>query len=131
MKKLLSALLILALLAAVPALAEGDKVVNVGVTSTLTTLNPLAMDNTEIVKYAVSLVFLPLVELNADLEFVPQLAESITTEDNLNFTITLREDAVWSWAPIPTPPTSPWPCIWSRAPMTAASSKPAPSTSTA
>ena len=96
MKKLLSALLILALLAAVPALAEGDKVVNVGVTSTLTTLNPLAMDNTEIVKYAVSLVFLPLVELNADLEFVPQLAESITTEDNLNFTITLREDAVWS-----------------------------------
>ena len=75
MKKWLSALLILALLAAVPALAEGEKVVNVGVTSTLTTLNPLAMDNTEIVKYAASLVFLPLVELNADLEFVPQLAD--------------------------------------------------------
>ena len=47
-------------------------------------------------KYAVSLVFLPLVELNAELEFVPQLAESITTEDNLTFTIKLRDDASWS-----------------------------------
>ena len=101
MKKLLSVLLALVMLltAAVPfagALAEDDKVVNIGVTSTLTTLNPLAMDNTEIVKYAVSLVFLPLVELNSDLEFVPQLADSITTEDNLTFTIKLAEDAVWS-----------------------------------
>ena len=140
MKKLLSVLLALVMLltAAVPfagALAEDDKVVNIGVTSTLTTLNPLAMDNTEIVKYAVSLVFLPLVELNSDLEFVPQLADSITTEDNLTFTIKLAEDAVWSdgmpvtaeewstrWssARTPSPPTSPWPCTWSRAPTTAA-----------
>ena len=98
MKKLLAVILALSLLltGATAALAEGDKVVNIGVTSTLTTLNPLAMDNTEIVKYAASLVFLPLVELNSALEFVPQLAESITTEDNLTFTITLREGAVWS-----------------------------------
>lgn len=98
MKKLLAVLLALSLLvmSATAALAEGDKVVNIGVTSTLTTLNPLAMDNTEIVKYAASLVFLPLLELNSNLEFVPQLAESITTEDNLNFTITLREGATWS-----------------------------------
>ena len=99
MKKLLSVLLTLALLvtAAMPfAAAEGDKVVNIGVTSTLTTLNPLAMDNTEVVKYAVSLVFLPLVELDENLNFVPQLADSITTEDNLNFTIHVQDDAVWS-----------------------------------
>ena len=99
MKKLLSVLLALALLvsAALPlALAEDEKVVNIGVTSTLTTLNPLAMDNTEIVKYAVSLVFLPLVELNSELEFVPQLADSITTEDNLTFTIHVQDNAAWS-----------------------------------
>lgn len=98
MKKLTA--LILALLMTLSlltgAMAEGDKVVNIGATSTLTTLNPLAMDNTEIVKYATSLVFLPLVELNNELQFVPQLAESITTEDNLTFTITLADGAVWS-----------------------------------
>ena len=98
MKRLLSLLLALVMLLSAFsfAAAEDDKVVNIGVTSTLTTLNPLAVDNTEVVKYAVSLVFLPLVELNADLEFVPQLAESITTEDNLTFTIKLRDSAVWS-----------------------------------
>ena len=47
-------------------------------------------------KYAVSLVFLPLVELNSELEFVPQLADSITTEDNLTFTIHVQDDAAWS-----------------------------------
>ncbi|MBQ8082281.1 MAG: ABC transporter substrate-binding protein [Clostridia bacterium] len=98
MKKLLSLALALSLLmslAALPALAE-DQAVNIAVTSTLGTINPLLMDNTEVVKYAESLVFLPLVELNNELEFVPQLAESITTEDNLTFTIKLREDAKWS-----------------------------------
>ena len=99
MKRLLSVLLALSLLvtfAAPLAVAEESKVVNIGVTSTITSLNPLAMDNTEIVKYAVSLVFLPLVELDSELNFVPQLAESITTEDNLHFTIALREGAAWS-----------------------------------
>ena len=76
--------------------AADDKSVNIAVTSTLTSLNPLLIDATEIVKYALSLEFLPLVELNADLEFVPQLAESITTEDNLTFTIKLQDGAVWS-----------------------------------
>lgn len=81
---------------ALPATAEGDKVVNIAVTGTIDTLNPLLMGSTEVVKYATSLVFLPLVELNRDLEFVPQLAESITTEDNRTFTIKLREEAAWS-----------------------------------
>ena len=97
MKKALSLVLALAVLLSVFSFAAAeDKAVNIGVTSTLTTLNPLAVDNTEIVKYAVSLVFLPLVELNENLEFVPQLAESITTEDNLTFTIKLQDSAVWS-----------------------------------
>ena len=98
MKKLVSLALVFALLLSLTGLAaaEDEKSVNIGVTSTLTTLNPMACDNTEIVKYAVSLVFLPLVELNAELEFVPLLAESITTEDNLTFTIKLRDEACWS-----------------------------------
>ncbi|MBR4540278.1 MAG: ABC transporter substrate-binding protein [Clostridia bacterium] len=98
MKKLVSLALVFVLLLSLTglAMAEDEKSVNIGVTSTLTTLNPLACDNTEVVKYAVSLVFLPLVELNAELEFVPQLASSITTEDNLTFTIKLQEGAKWS-----------------------------------
>lgn len=97
MKKLLALVLTVVMLLSMLSFATAeDKTVNIGVTSTLTTLNPLAVDNTEIVKYAVSLVFLPLVELNEKLEFVPQLAESITTEDNLTFTIKLQDSAVWS-----------------------------------
>lgn len=98
-RSLLSLLLVLSLLlgcASVSLAEEQDKSVNIAVTGTLSTLNPLLIDATEVVKYATSLTFLSLVELNADLEFVPQLAESITTEDNQVFTITLREDAVWS-----------------------------------
>ena len=102
MKKLLKVLLSLTLALSLllsmvaTAQAEDQKSVNIAVTSTLTSLNPLLIDATEIVKYALSLEFLPLVELNAELEFVPQLAESITTEDNLTFTIKLQENAVWS-----------------------------------
>jgi len=75
--------------------AEG-KVVNIGVTDTIGSLNPLLEDGTEVVKYSISLTFLPLVELNSDLEFVGQLADEITTEDNLHFTIHLDDNAVWS-----------------------------------
>lgn len=98
-RSLLAVMLTLTLLlgTASCAVAEGNtKSVNIAVTDAIATLNPLLIDATEVVKYATSLTFLPLVELNADLEFVPQLAESITTEDNLTFTIKLREDAVWS-----------------------------------
>ena len=83
-------------LTALPASAEGGKSVNIGLTSTVSTLNPLLMDATEVMKHATSIVFMPLVELNQDVEFVPQLAESITTEDNLTFTIKLQEKATWS-----------------------------------
>ena len=97
MKKLLAILLTCVLLASVLSIAAAeDKVVNIGVTSTISTLNPMAMDATEIVKYSTSLIFLPLLEADSHLNFVPQLAEDITTEDNLTFTIKLRDDAAWS-----------------------------------
>ena len=73
-----------------------EAIVNVGVTDTFGSVNPLLQDGTEVVKYATSLAFLPLVELNKELEFVGQLASSITTEDNRNFIIKLKEDAKWS-----------------------------------
>ena len=98
-KLVLSLTLAISMLLGTVATAQAEapeKSVNIAVSSTITSLNPLLIDATEIVKYALSLEFLPLVELNADLEFVPQLAESITTEDNLTFTIRLRDDAVWS-----------------------------------
>lgn len=78
------------------AAESADKSVNIAVTDTIGTLNPLLMGAMEVMKYANSLVFLPLVELNQDLEFVPQLAESITTEDNRTFTIKLQQAAAWS-----------------------------------
>lgn len=96
MKKLLVLALSLVLVLSLGLAAAEDKSVTIGVTSTLTTINPLAMDNTEIVKYAVSLPFLPLLELDSSLHFVPQLAKSITTEDNRTFTITLQDGARWS-----------------------------------
>lgn len=75
---------------------QGEKIVNVGVTDTLGSFNPMAMDMTEINKYAAGLMFLPLVEMDADLNFQGMLADSITTEDNRNFIVHIDEAAVWS-----------------------------------
>ena len=87
MKKLTSMLLALVLTltlmtGCMPAVAE-EKSLNFAVTDTIGTVNPLLLGATEVVKHVLSLEFLPLVELNQDLEVVPQLAESITTDDNL------------------------------------------------
>ncbi len=78
------------------ATAEGEKIINVGVTDSLGGINPFAMDQTEINKYAVGLMFLPLMELDKDLNFQGMLADSITTEDNLNFIVHIDDRATWS-----------------------------------
>ncbi|BCJ94920.1 peptide ABC transporter substrate-binding protein [Anaerocolumna cellulosilytica] len=75
---------------------SGEKIVNIGMTDTLTSINPLLMDATEILKYAAAFEFLPLVELNSKLEFEGMLASSITTEDNIHFTVKIDDKAVWS-----------------------------------
>ena len=54
------------------------------------------MDGGEINKYATSLMFLPLVELNSKLEFEGEIADSVTTEDNKNFIVHIDEKATWS-----------------------------------
>ncbi len=94
-RSILAALLTMALLLT-GAAAETPKSVNIAATGSLSSLHPLLIDATEVMKHALSLTFLPLVELDRELEFVPQLAQSITTEDNLTFTIRLQEEAVWS-----------------------------------
>ena len=73
-----------------------EKIVNVGVTNTLESLNPLLLNGGEINKYATGLMFLPLMELDKDLHFQPMLADSITTEDNRNFIVHIDEKATWS-----------------------------------
>ena len=97
--KLLSVVLALGLLLSVSigATAEAaDKVVNIGVTDSLGTLNPLLQDGGELNKYATGLEFLPLMELDNQLNFEGALAESVTTEDNITYTVKLYENATWS-----------------------------------
>lgn len=81
---------------ATEATSAANDVVTIGVTDTISSLNPLLMDATEVVKYATSLEFLPLLELNKNLEFEGQIATDITTEDNKTFTINIDPNAVWS-----------------------------------
>ncbi len=75
---------------------QNDNIVNIGVTDTISSVNPFLMDVSEISQLVNSLQFLPLCELDAELNVVGLLAQSITTEDNLRFTVRLREDATWS-----------------------------------
>ncbi len=76
--------------------ASGEKIVNIGITDSLGGINPLTIDQTWVNKYAVGLEFLPLVELDGELNFQPMLADSVTTEDNRNFVVHIDENAVWS-----------------------------------
>lgn len=76
--------------------AEGEKIINVGVTSSLGGINPFVIDQTEINKYSVDLMFLPLVELDKDSNFQNMLADSVTTEDNINFVVHIDDAATWS-----------------------------------
>lgn len=71
-------------------------IVNIGVTDSLGGINPLTMDQTEINKHAVGLMFLPLVELDNELNFQGMLADSVTTEDNINFVVHIDDNATWS-----------------------------------
>ena len=76
--------------------AAGEKIVNIGVTSSLNTLNPVLMDGVEMNKYATGLMFLPLMDLDKDMNFEGMLADSITAEDGSNFLVHIDDQAVWS-----------------------------------
>ena len=76
--------------------AEGEKIINIGVTDSLGGVNPFATDQTEINKYAMDLMFLPLMELDKDLNFQGMLADSITTDANMHFIVHIDDEATWS-----------------------------------
>ncbi len=71
-------------------------IVNIGVTDTLPGVNPLLLDASEIAKTVSDLQFLPLCELNNDMEVVGMLADQITTEDHVNFIVHIDANATWS-----------------------------------
>lgn len=73
-----------------------DSAVNIGVTDTLSSANPLLLDQSELAKIVCDLQYSQLCELDSELNFVPMLASSITTEDNIHFTVKLDENAKWS-----------------------------------
>ena len=71
-------------------------VVNIGSTSSLTSLNPLLVDGSWMNIYACSLQFRPLAAMQDNEGFVGALADSIRTEDNLTYTIHIDDRATWS-----------------------------------
>lgn len=71
-------------------------VVNIGATDSLTTINPLLTDATELGKYAIGFSFLPLIELDKHLNVIGQLADSISTKDNRTFIVKINKNAKWS-----------------------------------
>ena len=75
---------------------SSNGVVNIGCTSSISTLNPTLVDASWSSMYAISMSFLPLVALDENAEFEHILADSITTEDNIHYTIHINEDAAWS-----------------------------------
>ena len=78
------------------ASAAASDTVNIGVTDTLSTLNPLNMDMTFVNYYATSFEFLPLISLDKDYQQYGMIADPITTDDNLTFHIHIKDDAKWS-----------------------------------
>ena len=79
------------------AAAEGaDKVVNIGVTSTLGSLNPLLLDAGELNKYAQGMQFLPLFDLDKDLNVEGMIGQSFETADNITYTVHIDPAATWS-----------------------------------
>lgn len=76
--------------------ASDEKIVNIGVTDSLGGINPLTIDQTWINKYSVGLEFLPLVDLDSDLNFRGMLADTVSTTDFTNFIVHIDENATWS-----------------------------------
>lgn len=75
--------------------AAASRTVNVGVTYAPSDINPLSPAG-PVSAYVASLLFPPLVEIDADLRYKPMLADSIETADNRTFRIRLNEAAKWT-----------------------------------
>lgn len=80
----------------IAATVDGEKVINIAVTDSPGMINPFTIDQTEITKYAIGLVFLPLMELDKNMNFQGMLADSVTTKDNIHFIVHVDDSATWS-----------------------------------
>ncbi|GEK34755.1 ABC transporter substrate-binding protein [Kurthia sibirica] len=107
-KKMIVTVVIMAMVLVLAACGGNDKdaakekgkssdknVVNIGVTHAPSNINPLQPVGL-VSTYVSNLLFLPLVDLDADLNYKPMLADSISTKDNKAFTIKLNKDAKWT-----------------------------------
>lgn len=101
--KLVLSFLLIAILALVSACGGGDaktaqskkKVVNIGIMNAPVGLIPL--ETSDISQNLItSILFLPLLELNDDMNYVPQLADAVETQDNQNYTVKLNPKAKWT-----------------------------------
>ncbi len=75
---------------------QQSNIVNIGMTDKVPSVNPLLLDASEIAKTICDFQFLQLCELNSEQQFVGMLADRITTEDNIHFTVHIDDAAVWS-----------------------------------
>lgn len=75
--------------------STGPKAINIGIVTDPQAVNPINDNNGTSFELS-KIMFLPLMSINDQLEFVPALAEEITTEDNITYTIKLRQDVKWS-----------------------------------
>jgi peptide/nickel transport system substrate-binding protein len=71
------------------------KIVNVGITNDPSSVSPLVSSNTMSSEVS-KLIFMPLASQTNELTFVNRLAESITTDDNVTFTVKINQKVKWS-----------------------------------
>lgn len=75
--------------------STAKKIVNIGIMNAPSAFNPL--DSSDIAQnYMTDILFRPLVMLDSNLKFQPALADSITTSDNISFTVKLNKKAKWT-----------------------------------
>ncbi|MDR3123191.1 MAG: peptide ABC transporter substrate-binding protein [Treponema sp.] len=80
---------------AAPSPPDRVKIINIGVTNDPATVNPLGGTNVMINEVS-RILFMPLAALDENLDFILRLAESITTTDNVTFTVKLNRDVRWT-----------------------------------
>jgi ABC-type dipeptide transport system, periplasmic component len=75
--------------------AGGKKVINIGIMNAPSGFNPLEWSDVA-QNVVTAILFLPLVDLDEDMKYVPLLADSIETKDNQTYTVKLNQQAKWT-----------------------------------
>lgn len=78
-----------------PAAGGGKKVINIGIMNAPSGFNPLEWSDVA-QNIVTGILFVPLVDLDEDMKYVPLLADSIDTKDNQTYTVKLNPKAKWT-----------------------------------